>query len=101
MAKSFNRTRPLTKVQKEVMARFERGYRLITLPTRGANGWATFWVKEYNEGWCVEEKALYPQLRRLYWYGEIDDNNPEQVLPSDTQIVGGTWILEAAGVIGY
>ena len=70
MAKSFNRTRPLTKVQKEVMAR-------------------------------VEEKALYPQLRRLYWYGEIDDNNPEQVLPSDTPIVGGTWILEAAGVIGY
>jgi hypothetical protein len=88
----------MTKVQKEVMARFDKGERLIILPTRRASGDAIFWVRQYTEGWCIVEKALYPQLRLLFWYGEIGD---AQMLPSDTPIVGGTWYLEREGVVGY
>lgn len=78
------------------MARFDNGDRLIILPTRRASGDAIFWARKYTEGWCIVEKALYPQLRLLFWYGEIGD---AQMLPSDTPIVGGKWYLEREGVI--
>ena len=69
--------KPMTKVQKAVMARFDNGERLVF---KGDN---IYWVKQYREGWCVSQKALYPQLRRLFWYGEIRESNPEQVIPAE------------------
>ena len=98
MADYLKRTTPLTKVQKQVLARIERGERLIFLPTNRASGDAIFWVVLTNEGWQIKEKALYPQLRKLFWYGEIGD---DKILPKDTPITGSAWELHYAGVIGY
>lgn len=74
----------LTKVQKEVMNRFERGQRLVFMPTRRMNGDAIYWVSIWNNGLAnIDEKAMYPQLRRLIWAGKISTDNRDQVLSHD------------------
>lgn len=95
---ALKRIRPMTQIQKNVMARFDNGYRLIILPTRRASGDAIFWARQCNEGWRIVEKAYISHLIYLFGYGEIGD---AQILPRDTTIVGGTWYLKNAGVIGY
>lgn len=75
MPYTFKRNKPLTKVQKAVMDRIESGDRLVFTEN------AIYWAREYKDGWSIVDRALYPQVRRLLWYGEIDFNNPNQVLP--------------------
>jgi hypothetical protein len=71
----------LTKVQREVMNRFERGQRLVFMPTRRMSGDAIYWVSIWNNGLVnIDEKAMYPQLRRLIWTGKISTDNRNQVL---------------------
>ena len=76
----------LTKVQKEVLARFENGEKLLSMPTDRMSGDALFWVKKYmmgnEEKWEIKEKALYPQLRYLFWANLITKENyikPEEL----------------------
>ena len=49
----------LTKVQKEVLARFENGEKLLSMPTDRMSGDALFWVKKYivgtEEKWEIKE----------------------------------------------
>lgn len=66
----------LTKVQKEVVRRFEEGYKLAILSTNRMTGDAYFWVSVNNEGYHeVKEKALYPQLRKLLSAHVIEDSD--------------------------
>lgn len=67
----------LTKVQQWVMSRFDRGERLVFMPTNRMSGDAMFWVRvDEEEGIArVIEKALYPQLRRLFWDKVVTEEN--------------------------
>ena len=67
------KTQKLTKVQEQIMARFERGQKLVFMPTNRMSGDAIFWVYVDNGDARVIEKALYPQLRRLLWMHMIED----------------------------
>jgi hypothetical protein len=71
------KTQKFTKVQAQVMARFDRGERLVIMPTNRMSGDAIFWVMIDEEDGVtrVIEKALYPQLRRLFWGGYISREN--------------------------
>lgn len=59
----------LTPVQQTVMNRFANGEKLVILETNRMSGAVYFWCKkDINTGrWVAKEKALYPQLRRLFW----------------------------------
>ena len=77
-------TMKLTPVQKQVMKRFENGEKLVQLETNRMSGDVLFWCSFDEESglWCATEKALYPQLRRLFWNHMITDENfikPEQL----------------------
>lgn len=92
--------RKLTKVQKQVMARFESGDRLLTVETRRASGAVMFWVARRNDGqWYIQEKALYPQLRRLFWYGLITSEHFIQVGDLDLEHDGNMNWLTSEGCI--
>lgn len=74
----------LTPVQKQVMVRFDRGEKLVCLETNRMSGAVLFWCSEDKESglWYAKEKALYPQLRRLFWNHVITDEHfikPEQL----------------------
>lgn len=67
----------LTRVQKEVLMRFENGEKLLSMPTDRMSGNALFWVRQYDKDgkWYIKEKALYPQLRRLFLAHMITEEN--------------------------
>ena len=74
----------LTPVQKQVMKRFENGEKLVQLETNRMSGDVFFWCSFDKESglWYAKEKALYPQLRRLFWNHVITDEHfikPEQL----------------------
>lgn len=67
----------LTPVQKQVMNRFENGEKLVQLETNRMSGAVLFWCSYDEESglWYATEKALYPQLRRLFWNHMITDEH--------------------------
>ena len=94
----------LTKTQQEVMNRFDEGQRIAIFQTRRQSGEALFWVRETSEGWIIVEKALYPQLRRLFWDGKISTQNTDQVVRGEglnLNRYANTDDLHREGVIGY
>ncbi len=77
----MEKNQKFTKVQKQVMERFDRGQRLVFMPTNRMSGDAIYWVRVWKDGLVsIDEKAMYPQLRRLLWDGHINTDNREQVL---------------------
>jgi hypothetical protein len=93
-----------TKVQEQVMERFDRGQRLVFMPTNRLSGDAIYWVHIMENGIAsVDEKAMYPQLRLLLWRGHIDRNNKNQVLdPKDiTFDECDFYTLHRDGCIGF
>ncbi len=93
-----------TKVQKQVMERFEQGQRLVFMPTRRMSGDAIYWVQIWDNGLVsIDERAKYPQLRQLIWSGDISTKNKEQVLnPEEIKFDESDFsTLHRDGCIGY
>ena len=95
----------LTKVQKEVLARFENGEKIIRMTTDIMTGDALFRQKKYMEGnaekWEIKEKALYPQLRRLFWANLITKENyikPEEL---DFESISNIEYLRREGALQF
>ena len=101
MRHAINKNKPLTKVQQAVMARFENGQRLAIFETRRMSGDAIFWVIEEKDGWRIVEKALHPQLRRLFWDGKIDDSKVMRGEGLPLSRYTCTDDLHREGVIGF
>lgn len=90
----------LTPVQKKVMARFERGEKLVCLETNRMSGDVYFWCKEYENGvWAAVEKALYPQLRQLFWSHTITDEHFIKAEQLDRDY--NAYELHRCGAIGF
>ena len=91
----------LTAVQQQVMDRFAAGQKLVVLETNRRSGDAMFWCeKDEKSGlWIAKEKALYPQLRRLFWDKKITKDmyvNASQIDKEYNQ-----YELHASGAIGF
>ena len=68
------KTKKLTPVQQKVMNRFSNGEKLVCLPTRRLSGEEYFWCRLAPNGlYAITEKALYPQLRQLFWDKKITE----------------------------
>lgn len=96
-------TQKFTKVQQQVLKRFEDGQRLVFMPTNRASGDAIFWVRTSQDGIArVIEKALYPQLRKLIWGGYISRRNG-MILNSEDLVFEDAdfYTLHAEGCIGF
>lgn len=93
-------TKKLTPVQKQVMARFANGEKLVCLETNRMSGAVYFWCREYEDGiWAAEEKALYPQLRQLFWNHIITEEHFISVDQLDKEYNAGE--LHRCGAIGF
>lgn len=96
-------TQKFTKVQQQVLKRFEDGERLVFMPTNRASGDAIFGVRTSQDGIArVIEKALYPQLRKLIWGGYISRRNG-MILNSEDLVFEDAdfYTLHAEGCIGF
>ena len=89
----------LTPVQNQVMARFEEGEKLVRLETNRMSGDVYFWCKKECGVWVAFEKALYPQLRRLFWSNTITDEHFISVDQLDREYNADE--LHRCGVIGF
>ena len=90
----------LTPVQKQVMARFEKGQKLVCLETNRMSGDVYFWCEEYKDGiWVAKEKALYPQLRQLFWSYTITDEHFIKAEQLDRDY--NAYELHRCGAIGF
>ena len=94
-------TKKLTPVQQKVMKRFEDGEKLVILKTNRKSGDAIFWCeKDEKSGlWLATEKALYPQLRRLFWDKLITDDMFVDASQIDKEYNQDE--LHAEGAIGF
>lgn len=70
------KTQKLTKVQQAVMDKIKAGYKLCSFHTNRMSGNVLFWVHVTEEGEIIaDDKALYPQLRQLFWKNLITEKD--------------------------
>ena len=90
-----------TPIQQKVMKRFENGQKLVILPTNRLSGDAMFWCEKDEESglWRAKEKALYPQLRRLFWDKMITEDMYVDASQIDKEY--NQYELHVSGAIGF
>lgn len=83
------------------MNRFEKGQKLAVLETNRMSGDAMFWCRldESTGLWVAFEKALYPQLRKLFGTGLITEDMYVDISNIDKEC--NRRELHAAGAIGF
>lgn len=90
----------LTSVQKQVMSRLENGEKLICLETNRMSGDVYFWCRKCEEGvYVAVEKALYPQLRQLFWKHII--TNEHFITAEQLDKEYNAYELHRSGAIGF